>query len=260
MFSKISAKKRLPKILGDLSRIKIDWKWAIMPFFICSKILGESDKQEILQQMFRKFEVSNRLPGIFRKLTLGAPDWSKDQTGQGRTEYEMEKRNLPWIKGLFLWTHLQNWPCNGLVASFILKGPAGLPVFEPGCLNKAFQKYCVNYICVFKYTNTPKQKRNKVQELNYWSHIRAESGATNLEKTITSNDSAILWRKSIKSYWFNFRMAFAHYLKLRKCNDGGQWSKCLDFFVLKGHVIIVNVSKRSISNLFILDPLVGSYN
>ena len=106
MFSKISAKKRLPKILGDLSRIKIGWKWAIMPFFICSKILGESDKQEILQQMFRKFEVSDRLPGIFRKLTLGAPDWSKYQTGQGRTEYEMEKRNLPWIKGLFLWTHL----------------------------------------------------------------------------------------------------------------------------------------------------------
>ena len=150
------------------------------------------------------------------------------------------------------------WPC-ALVASFILKGPAGLPVFEPGCLNKAFQKYCVSYICVFKYTNTAKQKRNKIHQLNYWSHIRAESGARNLEKTITSNDSATLGRKSIESYWINFRMAFAHYLNLWKCNDGGQCSKCLDFFVLKGHVIIVNVSKRSISNLiFILDPLVGA--
>ena len=45
----------LPKILGDLLRVKIRWKWAILPFIRCSKILGEAGKQEILQQMFRKF-------------------------------------------------------------------------------------------------------------------------------------------------------------------------------------------------------------
>ena len=28
----------------------------------CSKILGEAGKQEILQQMFRKSEILNRLP------------------------------------------------------------------------------------------------------------------------------------------------------------------------------------------------------
>ena len=43
--------------------------------FRCSKILGEAGKQEILQQMFRKFWISNRLPNrYFPKLTLGAPD------------------------------------------------------------------------------------------------------------------------------------------------------------------------------------------
>ena len=35
----------------------------------------ETGKQEILQQMFRKFWISNRLPNrYFPKLTLGAPD------------------------------------------------------------------------------------------------------------------------------------------------------------------------------------------
>ena len=58
-----------------------------MPFFICSKILGESDKQEILQQMFRKFEVSNRLPGIFRKLS---------------TKLDKEEQNMKWKKEICL--------------------------------------------------------------------------------------------------------------------------------------------------------------
>ena len=38
---------------------------AIIPFFRCSKILGEAGKQEILQQMFRKFYFSNRLPNRY---------------------------------------------------------------------------------------------------------------------------------------------------------------------------------------------------
>ena len=33
--------------------------------FRCSKILGEAGKQEILQQMFRKFLISNRLPNRY---------------------------------------------------------------------------------------------------------------------------------------------------------------------------------------------------
>ena len=32
-----------------------------MPCFRCSKILGQAGKQGILQQMFRKFWISNRL-------------------------------------------------------------------------------------------------------------------------------------------------------------------------------------------------------
>ena len=39
-----------PKILGDLFRVKIRLKWAIIPFFRCSKILGEAGKQVMLQQ------------------------------------------------------------------------------------------------------------------------------------------------------------------------------------------------------------------
>ena len=33
-----------------------------MPIFRCPKILGEAGKQEIIQKMFRKFQISNRLP------------------------------------------------------------------------------------------------------------------------------------------------------------------------------------------------------
>ena len=64
--------KRLPKILGDLFRIKIPTKWAIIP--LCSKILGEAGKEEILQQMFRKFYISNRPPNrYFPKIDVGCP-------------------------------------------------------------------------------------------------------------------------------------------------------------------------------------------
>ena len=48
---KFQPEKRLPKILGDLLRVKIRQKWAIIPFFRSSKILGEAGKQEILQQL-----------------------------------------------------------------------------------------------------------------------------------------------------------------------------------------------------------------
>ena len=42
--------------------------------FRCSKILGEAGKQNILQQMFRKFWISNRLPNrYFPKIDVGCP-------------------------------------------------------------------------------------------------------------------------------------------------------------------------------------------
>ena len=36
-----------------------------MPFCRCSKILGQAGKQEILQQIFPKFQISNRLPNRY---------------------------------------------------------------------------------------------------------------------------------------------------------------------------------------------------
>ena len=48
--------------------------------FKWSKILGETGKQEILQQMFRKFQVSNRLPNrYFPKTDVGCPWLPVDQ-------------------------------------------------------------------------------------------------------------------------------------------------------------------------------------
>ena len=58
-FRKFQPEIRLPKILSDLLRVKIRYKWEIIPFFKCSKILGEVDKQEILHQMFREFKSSS---------------------------------------------------------------------------------------------------------------------------------------------------------------------------------------------------------
>ena len=61
-------------MLGDLFRVKIRLQWAVIPFFRYSKILGETGKLEILQQMFRKFWISNRLPNrYFPKIDVGSP-------------------------------------------------------------------------------------------------------------------------------------------------------------------------------------------
>ena len=66
----------LLKILGDIFRVKIRLKWAIIPFFRCSKILGEAGKQEILQQNCSENSRSQIVlrTDIFQKLTLGALD------------------------------------------------------------------------------------------------------------------------------------------------------------------------------------------
>ena len=51
--SKISQTKVKVSVIVDL-----DEMWGckrLIPFFRCSKIVGEAHKQEILQQMFRKF-------------------------------------------------------------------------------------------------------------------------------------------------------------------------------------------------------------
>ena len=77
---KFQPEKRLPKVLGDLFRAKIRRKWAIIPLFGCSKILGEAGKQKILQQIFRKFQISNRLPNrYFPKIDVGCPCLKKVQ-------------------------------------------------------------------------------------------------------------------------------------------------------------------------------------
>ena len=56
-------------------RLKIGQKWAIIPFFRYSKILGEAGKQEILQQCSENSRSQMVFQtDIFRKLTLGAPD------------------------------------------------------------------------------------------------------------------------------------------------------------------------------------------
>ena len=46
--SLLSSVSSLATILGVLFRVKNLLKWAIIPFFRCSKILGEAGKQEIL--------------------------------------------------------------------------------------------------------------------------------------------------------------------------------------------------------------------
>ena len=73
-FRKFQPEKRLPKILKCPFQDKNPLKWAIIPFFRCSKILGEARKQEILQQMFRNFQISNRLPNrYFPKIDVRCP-------------------------------------------------------------------------------------------------------------------------------------------------------------------------------------------
>ena len=52
-FRKFQPEKRLPKVIGDLFRVKI--RLSHYTIFRCLKILGEAGKQEILQRMFRKF-------------------------------------------------------------------------------------------------------------------------------------------------------------------------------------------------------------
>ena len=48
----------------------------MIPFFRCSKILGEAEKEEILEKMFPKILdlKSSSEQAIFRKLSLGAPE------------------------------------------------------------------------------------------------------------------------------------------------------------------------------------------
>ena len=71
----VQPEKRLPKILGDLFRVKNLLKMAIIPFFRCSKTLGESGKQEIYNKCSEnsRYQIVFR-KDIFQKLSLGAPE------------------------------------------------------------------------------------------------------------------------------------------------------------------------------------------
>ena len=73
-FRKFQPQKRLPKTLGDLFRVKICLKWAIIALFGCSKNLGEACEQEVLQQCPEnsRSQIVFRTD-IFQKLSLGAP-------------------------------------------------------------------------------------------------------------------------------------------------------------------------------------------
>ena len=74
---KFQPQKRLPKILGDLFRVKIRLKWAIIPFFRCSKILGEAGRQarNFTIDVSKILDLKSSSEQIFfRKLLLGAPD------------------------------------------------------------------------------------------------------------------------------------------------------------------------------------------
>ena len=61
-------------MLGDLFRVKIRSKWAIIPFFRCSKILGDAGRQDIYNKCPEQSgsQIVFRTD-IFQKLSLGAP-------------------------------------------------------------------------------------------------------------------------------------------------------------------------------------------
>ena len=70
----MSAGKKGPENCRLSFQGKNQLKWAIILFCRCSKILGETGKQEILPQMFRKFQPSNRLPNRYSpKIDVGCP-------------------------------------------------------------------------------------------------------------------------------------------------------------------------------------------
>ena len=55
LFRKFQPEKRLPKIIGELFRVKIRYivKMVNYTIFRCSKILGEPSKQEILRNILK---------------------------------------------------------------------------------------------------------------------------------------------------------------------------------------------------------------
>ena len=64
--------------------------------FRCSKILGEECKKEILQQMFQKFWISNRLPNIyFPKIDIACP-WTIETTCNWRQGAVTSSRDWGW--------------------------------------------------------------------------------------------------------------------------------------------------------------------
>ena len=46
--------ENFPKILGELFGVRIRLKWAVIPSFRCSNILGNAGKQEIFSTNFVK--------------------------------------------------------------------------------------------------------------------------------------------------------------------------------------------------------------
>ena len=80
-FRKFQPKKRLLKILGNLSRVKIRWKWAIVPFFRCSKIIGEATLGiRGFSRVRWEFSVLAEGRHVFDRRRVSIKTWQKPET------------------------------------------------------------------------------------------------------------------------------------------------------------------------------------
>ena len=80
-FRKFQPKKRLLKILGNLFRVKIRWKWAIVPFFRCSKIIGEATLGiRGFSRVRREFSVLAEGRHVFDRRRVSIKTWQKPET------------------------------------------------------------------------------------------------------------------------------------------------------------------------------------
>ena len=72
-------------------------KWAIIPFFICSKILGEAAGKKFYNKCFRKKIVFRT--DIFRKLTLCAPVFIRElkQRRFWAMQVNRKRELFPWL-------------------------------------------------------------------------------------------------------------------------------------------------------------------
>ena len=84
---------------------------------LCWKILGETGKQEILQIMFQKFNISNRLPNrYFPKIEVGCPWKRLDCVASPNRYFTENSRWVPLCSELFTSLHVEFWKLNKVVS------------------------------------------------------------------------------------------------------------------------------------------------